>query len=276
MGRWADIATWVGPTPNEGDGDGRPGEAEDHMAGHVGLVVHIAEGTFDGTTAWERNPAAQVSSHFVVGKDGRVAQMVDTDDRSWCQSDGNATWISVENEGYHTEAPTPAQVEALARLYARVMQVYGTPARLSDSPTVGGLGWHGMGGAAWGGHYDCPGEQFKAARSAVLARALTILTGDPLMALTDTDAKALIWRVEALTEGRTAVADGPTKGEPVRLVQLVKDIQAKVAALAAPTPVPVDTAALAAALTPLLEAAAEAAVRKVLGATDGAVPPSTA
>lgn len=177
MAIWSDIATWQGPTANEGDGDGRPGEPEDRMSGHVGLVIHIAEGTYDGTQAWERNPVAQVSSHFVVAKDGRIAQMVDTDDRSWCQSAGNATWISVENEGFHTQAPTAAQVEANARIYAKCMRVYGAPAQLTDSPSVGGLGWHGMGGNAWGGHFDCPGDQFKAARPAILARAVQIVSG---------------------------------------------------------------------------------------------------
>lgn len=177
MARWTDLAAWQGPTVNEGDGDGRPGEPEDRMTARMGMVEHIAEGTYDGTLAWERNPVAQVSSHFVVAKDGRIAQMVDTDDRSWCQADGNAGWISVENEGHVTDQPTPPQIEANAKLYARGMREYGWPARVTDSPVDRGLGWHGMGGAGWGGHYQCPGEGFKAARPAIVARAQQILAG---------------------------------------------------------------------------------------------------
>lgn len=282
MSRWTDIAGWVGPTVNEGDGDGRPGEPEDRMAGHVGLVVHIAEGTYDGTEAWERNPVAEVSSHFVVARDGRVAQMVDTDDRSWCQGAGNASWLSVENEGYKTQAPTAAQVEALAQLYARCMTEYGAPAQLSESPGVGGLGWHGMGGAAWGGHYDCPGEGLKSARPAILARALEIANGDDDVALTDLQiaqlnnteqyAKALVHLTDTVEGG---ISDTVHTTRPANeFAQAVRKL-----AGAASTG-GIDVKGLATALAPLLlpqieaasERASERAVRKVLGAVDGATP----
>lgn len=41
------------------------------------------------------------------------------------------------------------------------------------------------------------------------------------------DANALKWRVEALINGRDEVLDGPTKGEPVQVVKLLKEINAK-------------------------------------------------
>lgn len=59
-----------------------------------------------------------------------------------------------------------------------------------------------------------------------------------------------------------------------RAADRTDEIKAKLDALAAPAPVPVDIAALVAALRPELVAAAEAAVRKVLGAVDGATPES--
>lgn len=171
MARWTDIADWLGPIVNSGDGDGRPGEAEDRMAGHVGVVIHIAEGSYAGTIAWQRNPSAAVGSHFVLAKDGRRSQMIDTDERSWCQSAGNSTWISVENEGRGGEQLTPQQVENCARILARAHRDYGVPLQLSNSPTTPGLGWHGMGGAAWGGHYNCPGSPIKLQLPAIVARA---------------------------------------------------------------------------------------------------------
>lgn len=179
MGRWTDIATWVGPITNSGDGDGVELEPADRMSGHVGVVIHTAEGSFDGTISWQRNPAAQVGSHFITAKDGRVVQMIDTDDRSWCQSAGNSTWISIEDEGRGSlrEALTPSQVENCARILARAHQTYGVPLQVSNSPNTPGLGWHGMGGAAWGGHYDCPGEAIKAQLPAIVARASEIVNG---------------------------------------------------------------------------------------------------
>lgn len=165
MSRWSDLAAWVGPTPNEG---GSMSEAR-------GLVLHIQEGTQAGSLAWSKNPASEVSAHFYVAKDGSVAQLVDTATVAWTQANGNGHWISVENEGYHTESLTPAQVEAVAKLYARGVEVYGWPLSSTDSTSGHGLGWHGMGGNAWGGHPDCPGEPIKAQRPAILARAAQLV-----------------------------------------------------------------------------------------------------
>ncbi len=170
MSRW-DIAEWRGPTPNQG---GR-------MLEQRGLVVHIAEGTYEGTISWQKNPAAQVSSHFVVGVDGRIAQCVDSDVTAWTQRDGNGHWLSVENAG-HTPSPlTAAQVEANARLLAYGHKLYGYPLALAGSPSGRGLGYHSMGaeaGANWG-HPDCPGPAIKAQLPAILARAVEIAGGSP-------------------------------------------------------------------------------------------------
>jgi N-acetylmuramoyl-L-alanine amidase len=166
MALWSDLAEWVGPTPNQGGG----------MVEHRGVVLHIAEGGYEGTIAWQRNPAADVSSHFIVAKDGRCAQMVDTAVAAWTQAAGNGHWISVENEGFSGQSLTPQQVEVNARLYARGVREHGWPLESTDSPSGRGLGWHGMGGAAWGGHPECPGEPIKAQRPAILARAAQILT----------------------------------------------------------------------------------------------------
>lgn len=193
MARWPDIAPWVGPTINEGDGDGRPGEAEDRLSDVRGLVLHIASGYFDGTIAWQRNKDANVSSHFIFGRDGRRAQMVDTADRAWTQRSGNGTWISVELEGFapddrlHAKHPgwerlTDAQIEACAQLLAKMHQVYGpakVPLQLATSPAGRGLGHHSMGaesGHDWG-HSQCPGAAIKAQKPVILARAKQIVAG---------------------------------------------------------------------------------------------------
>jgi hypothetical protein len=177
MARWGE-ATWVGPTVNEGDGDEWVGEPEDLMYECRGLVLHIMQGTYSGSIGWGKNPESDVSFHFANAKDGRLGQLVDTAVRAWTQGAGNGRWLSIENEGYSGEALTPAQVENVAQLYARGVREYGWPLQLADSPSGYGLGWHGMGGAAWGGHPQCPGEPIKAQRPAILARAAGILGGD--------------------------------------------------------------------------------------------------
>lgn len=174
MGVWTDLATWRGPTVNQSG----------PMVEQRGLVLHIAEGSYEGTISWQKNPAAQVSSHFVIDLDGTIAQVVDTDITAWTQAAGNGHWLSAENAGFHDGQFTPQQVEANARLLAKAHLVYGVPLQLANDPSGFGLGHHGMGGTAWGGHFDCPGPANVALKQLILDRAIAIVNGDDDMALT--------------------------------------------------------------------------------------------
>ena len=161
-------AEWIGPTPNETPG----GQVDVH-----GLVLHIQEGSESGSEAWFKNPDAQASSHFLNPKSGGLRQLVDTNDRAWAEMAGNRHWISVENEGYSGDQLTDSQVENVAQLFAWIHNTYGSPLQSTDDPNGQGLGWHGMGGDAWGGHFDCPGDPIKAQRQRILDRANQILGG---------------------------------------------------------------------------------------------------
>jgi hypothetical protein len=92
---------------------------------------------------------------------------------------GNRIGISIEHEGYAGDSLTPSQIENDAQVLAWVHTTHGIPLQSTDDPINGsGVGWHGMGGDAWGGHFDCPGDPIKAARPQIIARALEIL-GQP-------------------------------------------------------------------------------------------------
>lgn len=158
--------TWIGPTPNE---------HPDGMVEVRGLVLHIQQGYESGSEAWFKNPSAQASAHFLNPKAGQLRQLVDTKDRAWAEAAGNSHWVSVENEGFVPDALTPSQVENCAQLLAWLHKVYNVPLVSTDDVNGHGLGWHGMGGDAWGGHPDCPGEHIKAQRGAIIARASRIL-----------------------------------------------------------------------------------------------------
>jgi hypothetical protein len=194
MARWTDIATWVGATSarNAGGMSNPP----------RGLVLHIASGFYDGTISWQKRDSGsdRTSSHFIVGRDGRCAQMVDTADASWAQKSGNGTWLSIELEGFapddglHASHPgwetaTAAQVEVCARLLARAHAVYGVPLQLATSPSGRGLGHHSMGaesGVDWG-HSACPGTAIKNQKPAILARAQQLTDGDDMGAKQDAE-----------------------------------------------------------------------------------------
>src|SRR5512146_253489 len=44
------------------------------------VVLHIAQGSYQGAIDWLSNPASDASAHFIIAKDGRIAQLVSVDD----------------------------------------------------------------------------------------------------------------------------------------------------------------------------------------------------
>lgn len=214
-------AVWIGPTVNEGDGDGRPGEPADAISTVVGVVLHIQQGTEAGSEAWQRNPAARVSSHFLVPKSGGIRQMVDTADRAWCQVAGNRHWLSIELEGRSGDTMTPGQLDACAQVLAWAHRVYGVPIAVSNAWAAtdvhqGGLGYHAMGGNAWGGHFDCPGTPIIHQRDDVVSRALQLQ--EDTVGLTPEQAQQLADVHFAITQ----IPDPATPGAPRSPLQVIE------------------------------------------------------
>lgn len=166
-------ARWRGPVPNQGGA----------MGPLRGLVLHIQEGLESGTDAWFHNPSSKVSSHFGNPKTGPLDQWVEVGTVAWAEVDGNTDWISVENEGHSGDSLTTSQLENVAQLLAWLHTGWGVPLAISDTPAAGtpGLTGHGLGGDAWGGHYDCPGAPILAQRGAIIARAQQLLGADPTL-----------------------------------------------------------------------------------------------
>lgn len=142
----------------------------------LGLVLHVTAGNGDPFSWWAR-PDVEASAHFYVGKDGTIVQYIPLNRVAWAEAGGNAYWHSAETEGQPGESLTPAQIEGLAKIYAFGHNEWGWKLQASEGVWNPGFGWHGMGGTAWGGHFGCPGEQRKAQRPAVLARAQELLGG---------------------------------------------------------------------------------------------------
>jgi hypothetical protein len=144
------------------------------MQAHLGLVLHVQVG--DGSCYGEfAVPANQASSTWWISKSGVIEQYVDSDDAAWTEAAGNFTWDSVETEGVPEESLTDAQVLSLARIFVWGVQTYGWPLQLTDDVNGRGLGWHGMGGLPWGGHFGCPGDLRKAQRAGALFIASLVL-----------------------------------------------------------------------------------------------------
>jgi hypothetical protein len=99
------------------------------------VVLHIAAGSLAGMDSWFGNPAAGVSAHFGVGKDGRVHQYVSLDDTAFANGiveqghtarliddnpgiNPNAWSCSIEHEGFTGDTLTSEQWDASTRLTA--------------------------------------------------------------------------------------------------------------------------------------------------------------
>ena len=98
------------------------------------IVVHIAEGSAAAVDSWFRNPASQVSAHYLVTKAGELHQYVREEDQAWHAGRvDHPTWpniiagvnpnrytIGIEHEGQDADAWPDAMYERSARLLAEI------------------------------------------------------------------------------------------------------------------------------------------------------------
>jgi hypothetical protein len=98
------------------------------------IVIHIICGSLDSARSQFADPAAQVSAHYAVGRDGRVLQFVEEEDTAfhagivvsptWTGIKGglnpNLYTIGIEHEGQQGDEWTDAQYQASAELVAEI------------------------------------------------------------------------------------------------------------------------------------------------------------
>ncbi|MFI6350003.1 N-acetylmuramoyl-L-alanine amidase [Streptomyces sp. NPDC050560] len=95
------------------------------------VVVHVTQCSFDEAVRLFKDPEHRAASHYVVGKDGRVTQMIRELDVAFHAGNRayNERSVGIEHEGWveRPESFTRAMYEASARLTARVCGRYGIP-----------------------------------------------------------------------------------------------------------------------------------------------------
>ena len=95
------------------------------------IVVHTIQGSYGSAINWFKDPAANVSSHYVVkSSNGEVTQMVDDSDRAWHDRCFNSETIGIEHEGYVSDPElwyTESMYMASARLAAHAAREYNIP-----------------------------------------------------------------------------------------------------------------------------------------------------
>lgn len=100
------------------------------------IVLHGTAGSYLGDVAWCRKPESNVSYHYIVGRAGEVARLVDERNRAWHA--GVSSWqgrancndysigVAFSNRGPGTgEAYTEDQYAAGAKLVAGIMERWG-------------------------------------------------------------------------------------------------------------------------------------------------------
>jgi peptidoglycan hydrolase-like protein with peptidoglycan-binding domain len=146
-----------------------------------GLVQHTEDGFEGGTVATFMSPASQASAFFSVAEDGIAHQYLPVGHGyvAWAEAAGNPFWRSCECEDLtRTGDPmTQPQLVAFAQILEACSAYDGFPLVITDDVNGTGLITHGDGGAAWGGHFQCPGDVRKAQRPQIIALAIAIRSG---------------------------------------------------------------------------------------------------
>lgn len=99
------------------------------------IVVHIMEGTLQGTDEWFKNPKSNVSAHYGIGNDGAIHQYVAETDTAWHagRKTKDAPWellrknvnpnlytVGIEHEGNGETPWSAAMLKASAALIHEV------------------------------------------------------------------------------------------------------------------------------------------------------------
>lgn len=115
---------WLGGVPAANYRAGRDGNPI------TGLVDHwIGEGTLDSAVQYFRapRPAAPTSVHYVVGRDGRIVQLLHLEDTAYHAGDWrtNLLTVGIEHEATPTLPPTDALYAASAWLHRHLADELG-------------------------------------------------------------------------------------------------------------------------------------------------------
>lgn len=116
-------AEWV-PSPN----------FEPRRANYV-ILHHTSNDTLERALSTLTNPSRGVSSHYLIGRDGRLLQLVDEKERAWHagaswwggQTDMNSASIGIELDNNGAEPFPPIQIDTLLALLADIQTRHRIP-----------------------------------------------------------------------------------------------------------------------------------------------------
>ena len=100
------------------------------------IIHHTSDATVDEALRSLTNPLREVSAHYLIGRDGRIIQLVDERARAWhageskwgADTDLNSASLGIELDNNGHEPFPDAQISALLRLLADIEARYHIPA----------------------------------------------------------------------------------------------------------------------------------------------------
>jgi len=112
---------WRGPVPASNYTVGRDGSSVELIVDHWTVVM------FEGAIRRFLNPASILSAHYVIGSDGRIAQLVSEVDTAYHAGvfSVNQRSIGIEHEAGPAMPPSDALYAASAQLHAEIASRHG-------------------------------------------------------------------------------------------------------------------------------------------------------
>jgi hypothetical protein len=108
---------WVSGCPNFSSRNGQT---------ITSIVLHYTTSrNIDGTISWFLNPSSKVSAHYIIGRDGKIVQMVSDSDKAWHCASFNSNSIGIEHSAQIGDKLTPEQEKSSAALVKWLRKEYG-------------------------------------------------------------------------------------------------------------------------------------------------------
>ena len=129
------------------------------------ITIHCVVGQWTAKEGCDyfATTSREVSSNYIVGRDGSIGLSVEEKDRSWCTSskanDNRAITIEVASDTSHPYAVTAEAYNALIRLVADICKRNGIKKLLwkADKSLIGQVGKQNMTVHRWFADKECPG-----------------------------------------------------------------------------------------------------------------------
>lgn len=92
------------------------------------IVLHYTTSrNAEGSLSWWQRPEAQVSAHYLIGRDGKLYQAVKDEDKAWHARNANPESIGIEFAAQPGDHVTPAQEETATKLIHWLVDTYDIP-----------------------------------------------------------------------------------------------------------------------------------------------------